>query len=124
MASHISGGRLILFKFASILKRSALEATATFSPAFLQTRTSSTAPGNASNPDGTKGEVLAILERAGGKLLASRPWQDSKLAYQIDGHRKGMYFLTYFSIDSDKLATRSHHCDTRAPANFHLRISK
>lgn len=64
----------------------------------------------ASNPDGMSGEVLAIIERAGGKLLASRPWQDSKLAYQIDGHRKGLYYLTYFTIDSQKLAEISRLC--------------
>lgn len=57
----------------------------------------------AANPDGTTGEVLAIIERAGGKVLASRPWQDGKLAYPIDGHRRGLYFLTYFSMDSRKL---------------------
>src|ERR1700748_2837991 len=54
----------------------------------------------AANPDGLGGEVHALIERAGGKVLASRPWQDGRLAYSIDGHRKGLYFLTYFSIDS------------------------
>lgn len=54
----------------------------------------------ASNPDGLTGEVTAIIERAGGKVLAQRPWQDGKLAYAIEGHRKGMYFLTYFSCDT------------------------
>jgi len=53
MASHISGGRPIFFRLALSLMRSALEATATFSPAFLQARTSSTAPGKALSLDGT-----------------------------------------------------------------------
>jgi small subunit ribosomal protein S6 len=52
------------------------------------------------NPEGTKGEVLALLERIGAKVLATRPWQDGKLAYAINGHRKGLHFLVYFSMDS------------------------
>lgn len=52
------------------------------------------------NPDGVKGEVTALLERVGATVLATRPWQDGKLAYAIDGHRKGLHFLVYFSMDS------------------------
>ena len=52
------------------------------------------------NPDGIRGEVLALLERIGAKVLATRPWQDGKLSYAIDGHRKGLHFLVYFSMDS------------------------
>ncbi len=52
------------------------------------------------NPEGIKGEVLALLERIGAKVLATRPWQDGKLSYAIDGHRKGLHFLVYFSMDS------------------------
>jgi small subunit ribosomal protein S6 len=55
------------------------------------------------NPEGVKGEVLALLDRIGAKVLATRPWQDGKLAYPIDGHRKGMHFLVYFSMDSRHL---------------------
>ena len=57
----------------------------------------------AANPQGISGEVLAILERVGAKVLATRPWQDGKLSYSINGHRKGLHFLVYFSMDSTKL---------------------
>ncbi|MFN8858123.1 MAG: hypothetical protein ACK50P_21315 [Planctomycetaceae bacterium] len=39
----------------------------------------------ASNPQGTTGEVLGMLEKIGAQVLATRPWQDGKLAYAIDG---------------------------------------
>ena len=58
----------------------------------------------AANPTGISGEVLAILERVGAKVLATRPWQDGKLSYTINGHRKGLHFLVYFSMDSVHLA--------------------
>ena len=57
----------------------------------------------AANPQGVSGDVLAILERVGAKVLATRPWQDGKLAYAVDGHRKGLHFLVYFSMDSRQL---------------------
>ncbi|MCA9094633.1 MAG: 30S ribosomal protein S6, partial [Planctomycetaceae bacterium] len=53
----------------------------------------------ASNPEGTTKSVLGILEKNGATILASRPWQDGKLAYPIEGHKKGLYFLAYFRMD-------------------------
>lgn len=53
----------------------------------------------ASNPDGLANEVVNILKKAGGEVLAHRPWQDLKLAYPIDGHKKGIYYLTYFRLN-------------------------
>src|SRR5580704_3984829 len=57
----------------------------------------------AANPQGVSGDVLAILERVGAKVLATRPWQDGKLAYDVKGHRKGLHYLVYFSMDSRQL---------------------
>jgi len=57
----------------------------------------------AANPPAVSGEVLSILERVGAKVLATRPWQDGKLSYNIKGHRKGLHFLVYFSMDSRQL---------------------
>ena len=57
----------------------------------------------AANPQGSAAEVLALLERVGAKVLATRPWQDGKLSYPVDGHRKGLHFLVYFSMDSRQL---------------------
>lgn len=58
----------------------------------------------AANPSGISGEVLGILERVGAKVLATRPWQDGKLAYPINGNRKGLHFLVYFTLDSKQVA--------------------
>jgi small subunit ribosomal protein S6 len=45
-------------------------------------------------------EVNRTIEKFGGKLLVSRLWDDRRLAYPIGSHKKGCYWLTYFSIDS------------------------
>jgi small subunit ribosomal protein S6 len=38
-----------------------------------------------------------------GEVLVSRLWNDQKLAYPIDGHRKGTYWLTYFKLNGQRL---------------------
>jgi small subunit ribosomal protein S6 len=54
----------------------------------------------ARDPAGVSGELNQILQKCGGEILASRLWSEQKLAYPIDGHRKGTYWLTYFRMDS------------------------
>lgn len=50
------------------------------------------------DPDGTANKVLAILEKVGATVMASRPWLDGKLAYSVEGRRVGLYYLTYFKM--------------------------
>jgi small subunit ribosomal protein S6 len=50
-------------------------------------------------------DVNKLIEKLGGKLLVSRLWDDRRLAYPIDGHKKGTYWLTYFSIESTSILT-------------------
>jgi len=64
----------------------------------------------ASNPEGTTKSVLGILEKNGATILASRPWQDGKLAYPIEGHKKGLYFLAYFRMDGVALPEINRSC--------------
>lgn len=58
----------------------------------------------ARDPGGISRQLAEMLEKQGGEVLASRLWSEQKLAYPIDGHRKGTYWLTYFRMDSLKLA--------------------
>lgn len=76
----------------------------------------------AANPDGTKGEVTAILERVGAKVLATRPWLDGKLSYPIKGHRKGLHFLTYFTADSRQVHEVDRLCKFNESILRHLVI--
>jgi small subunit ribosomal protein S6 len=58
----------------------------------------------AQDPGGLAGLVPTLVVKLGGEVLVSRLWQEQKLAYPIDGHKKGAYWLTYFRLDSGKLA--------------------
>ena len=58
----------------------------------------------ARNPAAAQKAVEELLESADGEILASRLWNEQKLAFPIKGHRKGAYWLTYARIESSRLA--------------------
>ena len=64
----------------------------------------------ARDPQGAAGEITDILQKFGGQILASRMWEDRRLAYPINGHRKGTYWLTYFKLESGQLDKLTRQC--------------
>jgi small subunit ribosomal protein S6 len=48
-------------------------------------------------------QIRTILERNQAEILASRPWDERRLAYPVNGHKKGLYYLTYFRMDGKNL---------------------
>ena len=64
----------------------------------------------ARDPGGVSGQVVQILEKCGGEILASRLWNEQKLAYPVEGHRKGTYWLTYFRMDSQRQGELTRAC--------------
>jgi small subunit ribosomal protein S6 len=58
----------------------------------------------AQDATGVSGGINDLITRNGGEVLVSRLWNEQKLAYPIGHHRKGTYWLTYFRLDSSKLA--------------------
>ncbi|MBX3412060.1 MAG: 30S ribosomal protein S6 [Pirellulales bacterium] len=52
---------------------------------------------------GVSGQLAEFVTKHGGEMLASRLWEERRLAYPINGQRKGTYWLTYFKLDSRKL---------------------
>jgi small subunit ribosomal protein S6 len=49
------------------------------------------------------GGIHAIMERSKAEILASRPWDERRLAYPVEGQKKGTYFLIYFRADGTAL---------------------
>ncbi|MBO5438649.1 MAG: 30S ribosomal protein S6 [Thermoguttaceae bacterium] len=58
----------------------------------------------ARDPEGIAAQVDKMVQDAGGEILVSRQWEERRLAYPINGQRKGLYWLMYFRLDSLKLA--------------------
>jgi small subunit ribosomal protein S6 len=50
-------------------------------------------------------QLHGILERNNAEVLASRPWEERRLAYPIKGHKKGLYYLIYFRTEGNNLAS-------------------
>jgi len=64
----------------------------------------------ARDPNGVGGKIAKIVDTHGGEVLVSRLWNEQRLAYPIKGNRKGTYWLTYFSADSNTLADFRRAC--------------
>lgn len=74
------------------------------------------------NPTGAANSVEEIVKSVGGELLASRLWNEQKLAYPINGHRKGAYWLTYFRLESSKMTKFNRSCQLNDTVLRHLAI--
>jgi small subunit ribosomal protein S6 len=57
----------------------------------------------AQDPGGVSAQVPDTIVKLGGEVLVSRLWNEQKLAYPINGHKKGAYWLTYLRLESTKL---------------------
>ena len=65
----------------------------------------------ARDPGGVAGQIQEHVEKLGGEILVSRMWVEQRLAYPINGHRKGTYWLTYFRLESTKLTELTYQCN-------------
>jgi small subunit ribosomal protein S6 len=53
--------------------------------------------------EGVKNQIHTLLERHGGTILISRPWDyNHKLAYPIGKQKKGSFHIVYYSLESTK----------------------
>lgn len=57
----------------------------------------------ARNPAAAQKAVEELIESVDGEILASRLWNEQKLAFPIKGHRKGAYWLTYARVESSRI---------------------
>ncbi len=64
----------------------------------------------ARDPGGSAQKVLTLVESSGGKILASRLWNEQRLAYPIKGHRKGVYWLVYFDLEAADMPKFNRAC--------------
>ena len=56
------------------------------------------------NPEEVSGQISKTIEALGGTVRVSRLWEERKLAYTIKHHKRGTYWLSYFRIDTAKVA--------------------
>lgn len=57
----------------------------------------------ASSWDESVHQVHEILTKHKAEIIATRPWEERRLAYPVSGHKKGSYLLTYFRTTGDHI---------------------
>jgi len=65
----------------------------------------------ARDPGAASQQVADMIAQQGGTVLAARLWDERKLAYPIKGHKKGVYWLTYFKMPSGGLTALERQCE-------------
>lgn len=63
------------------------------------------------DPAGLAQQINDLIAQFGGTVLAARLWDERKLAYPIKGHKKGVYWLTYFRMPGDNLTPFERQCE-------------
>lgn len=64
----------------------------------------------ARDPNKIATQIPQLVTKNDGEVLASRLWNEQKLAYPVNGHRKGTYWLTYFRMSNEKVADFNRSC--------------
>ena len=54
--------------------------------------------------------VMELLNRASAEVISFKKWDERRLAYEIKGNKRGLYFLVYFKAKGSKLATLERDC--------------
>lgn len=65
----------------------------------------------ARDPGAVTQQIADLIGQQGGTVLAARLWDERKLAYPIKGHKKGVYWLTYFKMPGGNLTTLERQCE-------------
>jgi small subunit ribosomal protein S6 len=52
--------------------------------------------------------VKGVLDRANAEVEAIYKWDDRKLAYEIEGQKRGLYILSYFRVPGPKVSQIEH----------------
>ncbi len=51
-----------------------------------------------------EGEVRRLMDRAEAELLFCKKWDERRLAYRVDGRKRGVYVLTYFKSKPEAIS--------------------
>jgi len=64
----------------------------------------------AADHEGVAQKIIDMIEKFGGSVSAHRVWQEGRLAYMIEGQRKGVHYLAYFRMEAESLKDLARAC--------------
>lgn len=76
----------------------------------------------ATDPAGSENSLMEMFSRLGAEVVARSPWQDGKLAYPMNGHRKGLHYVAYFRMDGSQVNELNRLCKLNDLVIRHLVI--
>ncbi len=74
----------------------------------------------ARNPGGASDGIEKMIKDVDGEILASRLWNEQKLAYPIKGRYKGAYWLTYCRLNGTRISDFNRACQLNDIVLRHL----
>jgi small subunit ribosomal protein S6 len=77
----------------------------------------------ATDAKGSADQILAMIQKCGGSIVAHRPWQDGRLAYAIKGHRKGLHYLVYFKMPGAGIRDLKRACTLNELVLRHVMVN-
>ncbi|MFP4355166.1 MAG: 30S ribosomal protein S6 [Phycisphaerae bacterium] len=54
--------------------------------------------------------IRKVLERGGAEMIGLKLWEERRLAYEIQGRRRGTYVLVYFQMDPANITELENDC--------------
>lgn len=54
--------------------------------------------------------VQDLLGKVDAEILSFKKWEERRLAYEIKGNKRGVFFLCYFKLAGDQMAALDRHC--------------
>ena len=60
---------------------------------------------------GCADHVSDLLERAGATVRTLAKWDERRMAFEIKGSKRGIYFLAYFDVPNDRLVGLERDCN-------------
>lgn len=72
--------------------------------------------------NGVSMSLPQMVEKLGGEVLLSRMWNEQKLAFPVDGHKKGTYWIMYFKLESTKITELERACQLNEPVLRQLTV--
>lgn len=54
--------------------------------------------------------IRNVLERNQAEILSIKPWEERRLAYEINHRRRGLYVLTYFKAPPEQIVELERDC--------------
>jgi small subunit ribosomal protein S6 len=66
--------------------------------------------GSAADFEAATEPIRRALGRSQAEIIALKPWDERRLAYEIKGRRRGLYALAYFTAEAGKIVEIEHDC--------------